>query len=202
MYSLKIQKGRYRGKSIHCPLPVRGISNSTPSMFKEAVFQILEVRLGSEKKDWVFFDLCAGSGQMAYEALSQDYGEVHICELDRDRFSNILKEVKSYNFPIILHRKDFIRMNTLISQKEKSVLYIDLPYTYWKDGKCDSISKFLEALESALQKISTEGKKSSGLICIQGRSEFIPDEHLKYVTKLMYRTYGNNSLTLLEFAVK
>ena len=202
MYSLRIQKGRYRGKLIHSPVPVRGKSNATPSLLKEAVFQILEVRLGSERAEWAFFDVCAGSGQMAFEALSHGYGEVHICEIDRERFSSILAEVKRYEFPVILHRKDYIRLVPLISEKEKSVIYLDPPYSWWRDGTCDSITTFLAALDSACQAAYSEGRNPSGLICIQGQTPYRQDKQLKSITELFYRSYGNNGLTLLEYGRK
>jgi len=199
MYSLRIQKGRFRGKSIHPPVPVRGISNATPSLLKEAIFQILDVRLNSDRSEWSFFDLCAGSGQMAFEALSLGYGEVHICEIEKERFASILKDVKHNNFSVILHRKDFIRLVPLIVQKEKSVLFLDVPYSHWIKGKSNSVDDFLKSLDRALGEIGRDGIKSSGILCIQAEEEYFPSSDLKSFSKFLSRSYGGNFVTFLTF---
>ena len=195
MYNLRIQKGKYKGRLIQAPVPVQGISNSTPSRIKEAVFQILEVRI-QDKTEYTFFDLCSGSGQIAFEALSQGFERVHLSELDQDRFSSILKEVKKNNFKIILHKKNFLKMIPLIETSKKSIIYLDLPYSLWTDGKSSQISHFFEVIEHlCLEKRHI----LSGFIFIQSPNEYIPESTLNHIKKLSHRSYGSNSITLFEF---
>jgi len=197
MYTLKIQKGIYRGKSIHAPAPVNGISHSTPALLKEALFQILESRIQDTSR-YTFFDLCAGSGQIGFEALSQGYGEVHLCELDQSRFSSILKEVKKHDFHVILHRKEFIKLLPGICKKPHSIVFIDLPYSFWKDGVCSVLTEFLQLLDACCNE-KESAESIDGYILIQSKEESIQIPEFLNILPVMHRSYGGNSLTLLEF---
>lgn len=125
----RVQKGTLKGKSISMPPESRGHSCFTPGLVKEALFQLVENRLETEPSDYAFFDLCAGSGQIAIEALSRGYHPVHAAELDQGRFEFLIRQVRAQKYDIRLHRKDFRKMSPFI--EGRSVVFLDLPYTFW-----------------------------------------------------------------------
>ncbi len=130
------------------PAPVQGEANFTPALLKEAVFQVIEGRIQLQTEDYAFFDLCAGSGQMGLEALSQGYGAVHLCELNQERFRSLVETIRVYDYSVELHRKDFQNMISTITRQSRSVLYIDPPYSFWVGKDCPAIQKFLEELQT------------------------------------------------------
>ena len=146
MPSVKIHKGRLRGRKINIPPPVKGQQAATSSLLKEATFQIIENEINGSPESYAFFDLCAGSGQMGLEALSQGFAPIHISELDGGRFSHLVRNLADYKKDLTLHNKDFKRMASRIPQAKQSVGFLDPPYSFWKDGKCDAIDVFIKNL--------------------------------------------------------
>lgn len=193
--SLKIQRGRFRGRSIPMPAPVHGHSNFTPALVKKAVFDLADARLG-DLSDVLFFDLCAGSGQMGLEAYSLEYREVHLCELDQGRFSEILKEIKKRSYTVHLHRKDFRKMVPTIENAERSVVYLDPPYSIWEKRNCPPILEFLEKLGSSLNGPDLSIREI--LVIIQGPDFCNIPETLPWPPS-EERAYGKNCLTILHW---
>tara|TARA_B100001939_G_scaffold259339_1_gene226327 strand:- start:50681 stop:51289 length:609 start_codon:yes stop_codon:yes gene_type:complete len=141
---ISISQGELKGRSFPLPPAVAGHRHFTPALLKDAAFQLLENSL----EPGPFWDLCAGSGQMAMEALSRGYDPVHLVELDRQRFQWLKNRVCS-GYSVQLHNKDFLRVAPLILavQKSNSVCFVDLPYSFWgRDGSCEKLESFLESL--------------------------------------------------------
>lgn len=136
---IRIGRGQYRGRIVRMPPDVKGNTNVTPALIKEAVFQLLDGRIGQDPSRWSFYDLCAGSGQMSFEALSIGYGEIHMVEVDPKRTRFLLNEIKSNSYKILYHNRDFRRMAGLI--EAPAVLYLDPPYSFWEEGECPSIDR-------------------------------------------------------------
>ncbi|EMP05053.1 hypothetical protein LEP1GSC124_1091 [Leptospira interrogans serovar Pyrogenes str. 200701872] len=78
MKILKVQTGKFKGKSIETPPAIAGNTNFTPAILKKSVFDIigslvLKGRLIEEES--AFVDFFAGSGQMGLEG-----GKSRICK--------------------------------------------------------------------------------------------------------------------------
>lgn len=166
---MKIQRGKFRGRRVEVPPGVRGHSEFTPGLVKEALFQRIENAIGPDPSAWSFFDLCAGSGQVAIEAVSRGFGTVHACEIDQNRFGFLLEQVKSQGYPIRCHRKDFMRLARLV--KGPAVVFLDLPYSFWTPVP-EAVGAFLAAVEQA-----GEGHV---LVFVQGPEPFPGFEHASY----------------------
>lgn len=169
---IPIQKGILKGKKVPLPPSLKGHRNFTSSLIKEALFQHIENFYGisfdgRRVYNIGFFDLCAGSGQIGLEAYSRGFNPVHIVEKDRKRFEFILQNLKDYKVKgskIIFHQKDFQRMADDISNLESSAIFIDLPYTFWKEeGKCIHLDlffkKFLDFLNFKILNAQKENLK-------------------------------------------
>ncbi len=136
MEALSIQSGLLKGRKISIPNPVHGHSHFTPAKFKKAVFSILEslcLNGKLSKKDSVFIDLFAGSGQMGFESWSRGFEHVVIVELEKKRFQSILEFSNTLKLQIQLHNKDSFRLvKNFILNHKVPIFYIDPPYTFWE----------------------------------------------------------------------
>ncbi len=102
----------------------------TPAIVKKSVMDTLLARI-SEPNQWDFFDLCAGSGQIGYEALSIGFGRVFLSDTDLGTIRFLRNSLREESGSIQLFHKDFIRMTYIICNCRKAVLFIDLPYSDW-----------------------------------------------------------------------
>lgn len=163
---MKIQRGQFRGRRVEAPPGVRGHSEFTPGLVKEALFQRIENLIGEDASAWSFFDMCAGSGQIAMEAASRGFGDVHACEIDQKRFAFLLEQVKVLGYPIRCHRKDFTRLARLI--KAPSVVFLDLPYSFWKPVP-EAVAALIRAIDEEAGPAPGEGERTEQvLIFLQG----------------------------------
>jgi 16S rRNA G966 N2-methylase RsmD len=139
-----VQQGIFRGRKIALPPALHGHRHFTSSLMKEALFQLIDVY-----RPCAFFDLCAGSGQIAVEALSRGFTPVHCVERDERRFAFLVRELAAYD--LTLHKKDFRRMAPLIAE-QGGVAFLDVPYSFWnQDGVCYHLEDFLIKLRSAMK---------------------------------------------------
>ena len=199
-----------QGHRFQYPINIQGRTRFTPSLLKEAVFEILLNRIassGHKSKDYVFFDLSAGSGQMALEALSLGFQKIYISEVEPLYLANIKKQFglaenkgplleihrKELDSPVSLemHCRDFRRMSPLIHPHLKSVLYFDLPYSFWKAKNPLGLEGFLSRLEKSLLR---EEETRYRWIFIQGPRFFEPQK-MELLRKLEFRRYGRQHLT-------
>lgn len=195
---MKILRGSKQGRVLHTPPEVKGNSNLTPSIVKEAVFQLLESGLSQPFSSYNFFDLCAGSGQMGFEAASQGFGSVHLAEVDPGRFSFLIGEARRLGFVTELHKKDFRRMANKILPFNRSVLFLDPPYSFWEGDRCPPIEKLLSSL---LEK--AKDPFSEIHVLVQGPEELGEGPLLAgsgRVGRREGRRYGNTVLTWLEIS--
>ena len=191
--SIAISGGQFRGRKIPLPPAVSGHRHFTPSLLKEAVFQLLNNR-GSSGPFW---DLCTGSGQMGLEALSRGFQPVHMVELDRSRFSWLRKVCREY--PVTLHNKDFLRTPPMIleARSPNTVCFLDLPYSFWSRDQCPKLDAFLHGL----QKAHTD--EPLPFIVVQAPHRYsISSEELEYWVNASYqwefREYRGRYLILLD----
>ena len=216
----KIHRGAWQGRHFHYPPKSPGPSSFTPGVLKEAVFELLLNRISHEKhrvEDYAFFDLSAGSGQMALEALSLGFQKVYISEVDAARVAHIKKElgwgaekgarvtvdlgegtVAPLSSSIEIYCRDFRRMAPFIHTHLQSALYFDLPYSFWKVKKAQKnplgVEGFLLRLEKTLVK-----QGGHIWVFLQGPRFFDPQK-MKFIEKLEFRHYGRQHLSFWLFA--
>lgn len=77
---MRIIGGKYRGKKLFSP--DNGKVRPTSDRAREALFNILRSRLGNDWSNFRFLDVFAGSGAMAWEALSQGVAVVTLVDAD------------------------------------------------------------------------------------------------------------------------
>ncbi len=214
--AFKIHRGAWQGRRFPYPPHLARPSHFTPAILKEAVFEILLNRIechGCRISDYSFFDLCAGSGQMAWEAASLGFASVHLCEIDAKRLEHlgnirksilenldnnsvrelaehIHKERSDANQKIKLYHRDFRRMHKLIQDYSPSVIYLDMPYPFWKDEKMQF------GLENFFLKLQQDPVRDSfsSWIFIQGPA-FFETKRLQVSNTLEYRRYGKQHLS-------
>ncbi|MBW7856748.1 MAG: RsmD family RNA methyltransferase [Leptonema sp. (in: Bacteria)] len=181
---VSVQQGEMRGKKILLPPAIHGHRHFTSALIKEALFQICE-----PYKPAAFFDLCAGSAQIAVEALSRGFSPVHCVERDDGRFSFLVEQLKGID--IILHKKDFRRMASVITCH--SVVFLDVPYSFWqRDGSCELIEDFLVKL--------LENSKLSILLAIQSPTpiSFKKEKLQNLLEQGVSRDYRGHTLFTVE----
>ena len=121
---MRIIGGKYRGKKLFSPESenVRPTSDKA----REALFNILRSKLGSDFSCLKLLDVFCGSGAFALEAVSQGFSEV--CMVDIDTKSAIknakLFENEKANIKII--KAD--ARNFVLGPNKYDVLFMDAPY--------------------------------------------------------------------------
>ncbi|MCB1309742.1 MAG: RsmD family RNA methyltransferase [Leptospiraceae bacterium] len=149
MEAIRIQQGKYRGRRIPLPPDVRGQGHFTPALIKEALFQLMAAQSAQSETAGdlpAFFDLCGGSGQMAFEAASRGYHPVHLCEVDSGRLRHLIQLIQKERFPVEIHRRDFRRMPAWIRKHApRAILFLDPPFSFWqRDGSNPALDRFFE----------------------------------------------------------
>ncbi len=191
---IRIQQGKFKGRRIPAPPRIKGALHVTPGLVKEAAFQLIENRV----PEGAFIDLCAGSGQMGFEALSRGYDPVHFCEVEEERFRVLVEEVRKHGYEVELHRRDFRRSAGLILAQPVIVAYLDLPYSFWTDERCGPLEGFFADFWEDLAK-ADPGPRTI-LFVIQGPSFFKPpgSPPAGFQLEVSERQYRRTHLTLLE----
>ena len=128
-------------------------------MVKEAIFSILEsydLQGQISKKDSLFVDLFAGSGQIGLEAISRGFQKCIMYEVSKERFSHLANNLSEYNESITLYNKDAFRLS-LSNQTEafETVVYfLDPPYSFWESKEHEIYNLVENIFEAGLnQKI-------------------------------------------------
>jgi 16S rRNA G966 N2-methylase RsmD len=197
--SLRILRGGLRGRKIAVPPAVHGNSHLTLGLVKEAVFQILEGRLAPDLDRWAFFDLCAGSGQMAIEAHSLGFAPVHLSEIDPGRLRHLFAEKARWDYPLTIHKRDFRRMAPLLLEFPRVVAFLDPPYSFWEhDGASPSVQRLVHNILNG----APAGPCDLRFI-VHGRAFFRPEESAgegMHIVCSEERDYRGQKLTFLDFA--
>lgn len=214
MESLRIQTGRLRGQKIKPPPPVSGNSHLTLNLVKEAIFQVLDGRLGPDLETYAFFDLCAGSGQMGFEAFSRGFAGVHLAEVDSRRLAHLIAEAKRGEFDVQIHRRDFRRMAPLVFRYPRSVVFLDPPYSFWKGGESDAVDRLVHnlAYPSEESQALLAGHKAAGeafdlWFVVHGPGEYTPSVPSEpgssplYIVEHERRDYRKQRISILHFAL-
>ena len=189
MKKLKVQSGILKGKNIPAAITTTAKENFTPALLKKAVFSLLEnfqLKGNIEKSDSVFADLFAGSGQMAFEAISRGFSRSVLFEIDPRRFSTLADGIaRNMNYKIALFKRDSFRYyKNAISPEEKSVIFFgDPPYSFW-ENKIEDLHLLAEKI------ISINDKK----IILIFQSPLNPDWK-----NFNSRKYGNHYLLIYSW---
>ncbi len=195
-----------------------GNSHLTLNLVKEAIFQVLEGRLGPELENYAFFDLCAGSGQMAFEAFSRGFAAVHLAEVDGGRLAHLISEAKRGEFDVRIHRRDFRRMAPLIFRHPRSVVFLDPPYSFWKGngGESDAVDRLVHNLanpseesRALLDEYRARGESFDLWFIVHGPGEYnppasaatTPGESPLYIAEHERRDYRKQRISILHFAL-
>jgi len=187
-----------------------GRARPTIGLVKEAVFQLLEVRLGDALPEWAFFDVCGGTGQMAFEALSVGFAPVHAGEVEPERIAHLIAETRRLELPLQIHKRDFRRMAPLVRREARSVVFVDPPYSFWKrDGSCPAMDRLLhnllrgEGAGRAEDEDAEEAASAAGetLLIIHGPEYYRPPEEQGAAGRIVgreEREYRRQRLVLLH----
>lgn len=153
----------------------------TLGLVKEAVFQILAGRLQSGADDdfsrsaCAFFDVCAGSGQMGFEALSRGFDPVHLTEVDSGRLRHLIAEAKRGAYALEVHRRDFRRAAPLILQQQRSVVFVDPPYSFWDRGHSEAVDRLLYNLRRPSEEVRERMPENVEVhFVVHGPDEYLP----------------------------
>ena len=196
---LRIGSGKYRGRII--PVPARSGRQPrafTPSVVKEAIFQILANRDAGPDAGFAFFDLCAGSGQVLLEALSRGYPVLHACEPDRLRFAALAKTLRAYDDKVTLHARDLRRSAQMLLEYPHTIAFLDPPYSFWEGPVCEPVSELLLQISTRLRL----SKARRLLLLIQGpRALELPEQLGSAGAPASFetRTYRSTTLSILEW---
>lgn len=177
----QIQSGIYKNKRFPLKESKSGHANFTPSILKKAIFDKIESEELSgliSIQELVFVDLFAGSAQIGIEALSRGFKKVHLFEIDRNRFKNIIEITGNLQSgSLYIHSKDSFRYYDILEEGESGVYFLDPPFTFWKENK---ISYLIENLVKI---------KKTKEIFIQSPTELNKQES---------RRFGSNYLTEIK----
>lgn len=135
---IRIQTGKWKGRSLPIPPKVKGNSHFTPAILKKSVFSrigawVLKGQL--DLSNSAFIDLFAGSGQMGAEALSIGFSRGIFLELSQERFGGLLRSSALFGDKAQFLRKDGFRYHQdweIPAQIESLVYYLDPPYVFWE----------------------------------------------------------------------
>ena len=178
-YAGYVIRGWLKGKRIPAVIEIAGHSNTTPQKLKESLFQIIENNFPNLYTT-VFYDLCAGSGQVGVEAISRNFLFIIFCEVNPQRFSKLSNWLLENNFNqySTVLRLDFMRgvrqafykppyglAEDKIKDCNNVVLFIDPPYSFYENDP-DSMQKLLASITKEFQKSFYQ----EALICVQAPS--------------------------------
>ena len=120
-----ITGGKYKGQKIISP--DEKITRPTLSKVRMAVFNTLQAMIDFEDKS--FFDMFSGSGIMGLEAISRGFGELLVCEKNKEVYKILKNNLKKYETDnkITSVLGDSLKY-AQSSDKKFDVIYIDPPY--------------------------------------------------------------------------
>lgn len=125
METLSVIAGKFKNKKIVQVEDIR--TKYTPSKVKNAIFSMLESKRTVQNAR--FLDLCAGSGQMGFEALSRGASFVTFVDISDKSIKALKKNIQRLDVSerVRIFKKDMIRF--LKSPPETyDIIFIDPPF--------------------------------------------------------------------------
>ena len=119
-----ITGGKFNGRKMAAP--DESITRPTLSKVRMSVFNVLYSILGNFEGK-TFLDLFGGSGIMGLEALSRGFGEVFVCEKNKNAIQVIKKNYETLGLNPNLYHGDALKF-LKTTDKTFNVIYIDPPY--------------------------------------------------------------------------
>ncbi len=121
---MRINAGKWKGRVIYS---VEGnTTRPTPDMVKQALFNIIRDRIDGAD----FCDLFAGTGNVAFEALSRGAKSAVLVENNRDAINVINKNIEKLacdGCTTVISKDVFIALK-LMNSKKFDVIFFDPPY--------------------------------------------------------------------------
>ncbi len=143
-------------KNFEIETPRNFIARPTLSQLKRKIFDRIQ-----SWDNYILFDLFAGSGSIAFEALSRGAQEVHLYETNKKTLSFLKSNVKKFEnqykdhqFKIHILAQSCLNINLDTINTKKNVFYIDPPF--------DKLKLYKEILEKL------DGEK--GIFFIEGEN--------------------------------
>ena len=138
---MRIIGGKYRGKKLFSP--TSGEVRPTSDKAREALFNILRTRLGSDFHHLKLVDVFSGTGAFGLEAISQGFAKVTLIDKNIDNLQKNVKLFPAEQAKINIMRAD-VEKGFLLSEKY-DVLFMDAPYHQGLTEKAlESCKPFLE----------------------------------------------------------
>lgn len=122
MSKLRIQRGSLRGRLIH--FVETPDLRPTLSRVRESVFNMIDDFSSSHG----FLDLCAGTGIMAFEAVSNGFDPVHAIEIDHDAITTMQRNQTDLELSFPIHRAYAEKVNQVDLPEQPWLIYADPPY--------------------------------------------------------------------------
>lgn len=122
MSKLRINRGTLRGRFIY--FVETPDLRPTLGRVREAVFNMVD----DFHTTHGFLDLCAGTGIMAFEAVSNGFDPVHAVEIDTDAVAAIVRNRETLSAPMQVHRAYAEKVNKVGLPQGPWVIFADPPY--------------------------------------------------------------------------
>lgn len=125
--------GKYKGKKIE--LPSLEVTRSSKSILKGSLFDTLQ----QDVIDTVFIEGFGGSGSIGLEALSRGAKKSYFCEIDRNSYNILQKNIKSIDpqNSVAIFGDSFHTLPELLKKNsfdgEDVIIYLDPPFDF-RDG--------------------------------------------------------------------
>lgn len=123
---MRIHSGRLRGRDV--PAPPGWQTRPTTDVIKESVFSVIEHRLPIERAS--VLDLFAGSGQLAWEALSRGAATATLVDSSAEvcRHLRAVSVALGVSPQVTIVRSDVLSFLTNVHAEPVDLVFIDPPY--------------------------------------------------------------------------
>lgn len=182
---IKIISGKYKGKNL---LDIPEIRPTTGRL-REALFNIIYSNFGTQ--DFVFADLCCGTGSIGFEALSRGAQKVIFIDNERKIVNTMERNAENLQIDdekleclqIDLSRKDLFPIQLL---KNVDIIFLDPPYGI------DLLTKILRNIDNK------ELLQHNKLIFVETDIYNKIDNEFENLKLLQQKKYGRNLLYVFE----
>ena len=119
---MKIVAGRFKGRPLKAPKTDQ--TRPSSAQLRAAVFNICQ----NEIENSSFLDLFAGSGAMAFEALSRGAKKATLVEKDKEALKAITANCKALDVAVTVYPYDAKRALVGFKDERFSIIFLDPPY--------------------------------------------------------------------------